>query len=182
MCWPQVVVDRKGFFDRFKLRINIFMLWWCFYIFLLQQTQIAQNSASSLIQLFHLTVYFLQLFHKSPGLSGLFWVVCIKNIIFIYLFIYIYFFFIFFCNYERREGPKCRNTREADRIQDLRACFIKTKAEWHKKIKHEIQKKNKNESKGQKDKVATNSMKTQGTKTRKTPQGDTGRLGNRLRK
>ena len=105
---------------------------------------------------------------------------CLHKKYYFYLFIYIYIFF--FCNYERREGPKCRNTREADRIQDLRACFIKTKAEWHKKIKHEIQKKNKNESKGQKDKVATNSMKTQGTKTRKTPQGDTGRLGNRLRK
>lgn len=81
MCWPQVVEDRKGFFDRFKLRINIFMLWWCFYIFLLRQTQITQNSASSLIQLFHLTVYFLQLIHKSPGLLSLFWVVWIKNII-----------------------------------------------------------------------------------------------------
>lgn len=140
MCWPQVVEDRKGFFDRFKLRINIFMLWWCFYIFLLQQTQITQNSASSLIQLFHLTVYFLQLIHKSPGLLSLFWVVWIKNII----------CFFFCCNYKRRKGPKCRNTREADRIQDLRACFIKQKLNDTKKW---------NMKWGQKDKVATNQWK-----------------------
>lgn len=149
MCWPQVVVDRKGFFDRFKLRINIFMLWWCFYIFLLRQTQKTQNSASSLIQLCHLTVYFLQLIHKCLGLLSLFWVVWIKNII----------CFFFCCNYERREGPKCRNTREADRIQDLRACFIKQKLNDTKKW---------NMKWGQKDKVATNQGKTRNNNQKHT--------------
>lgn len=44
-----------------------------------------------------------------------------------------YYLFFFCCNYKRRKGPKCRNTREADRIQDLRACFIKQKLNDTKK-------------------------------------------------
>lgn len=149
MCWPQVVVDRKGFFDRFKLRINIFMLWWCFYIFLLQQTQITQNSASSLIQLFHLTVYFLQLIHKSPGLLSLFWVVWIKNII--------SFFFVAITREEKDQNAETLGRQTG--FQDLRACFIKQKLNDTKKL---------NMKWGQKDKVATNQGKTRNNNQKHT--------------